>query len=53
VYKCVWMMMVIHLFVVAGGPSIPIALSGQEGDRGGGPCPLKGLIPIFTSLEPV
>lgn len=37
-----------HLFVFCA-PSIPIPLSGHEGDCGGGPCPLNAFIPIPTS----
>jgi hypothetical protein len=29
---CLFMMMVFHLFVLVGGLSIPMALSGQEGE---------------------
>lgn len=41
-----------HLFDLAFGLSSPIAESGQDGDRGGGPCPPNGLMPILASLVP-
>lgn len=33
-------------------PSMPIIVSGQEGDWLGWPCWLKGLIPMPISAEP-
>lgn len=41
-----------YLVVLVFGLSIPIAESGQDGDRGVGPCAPNGLIPILASLVP-